>query len=1459
MRKYGVNADENSDFISIPLKNVPDIYDYWGANSRNDDGYIIYNYRRIENFYPKMLDNLPGAHITNNIYKKCTEKKRSLFTNNTPYYQPKNSSYTCTEPFSRPIRLYCQIGKPTTYNKDWFSSRKTPQETDFEIIQRPSIYIYAYGELNYFMLEFKHPTRDVPRFTQQCTIQNFLDRLSYHLARKSVTCDVDSAACGIVGGHLTYKYPPTNGAAGRDFLFKIYVGGNNRITANNIAQAIRDMDEEDQSSDNYWSPFKYDILDSLVDEVTKWNIKTHRPQYGILHIENNDIANDVKLMSKSYGQKDSFRYLPAFIDDIKTHHTYSVPTTKDVLKTILYKLLEGYTHLFASEEKKESFDPHWLTDYGNFMFYEKVGSNFIEKYFDINGDNVTVKDSALDELQNGSLKGDITYKKLKSTFFYPFYGDMKVTANTNYMKRLYIETVTLYCKECKKTTEKACDVKTRIAREHIRKRRKRNEIARRDNLREEMRKKRDLEGVDVKNYNDYKDDTDILDDTWSEHPQCVPEYNMDDAYEILVEDFILDIIMGTCYIRELLKTIWYYDVWNKKDEEIEKEINKNYETMKDIYKSKLCMTYDIETTFRPNESTDIEISCITANLHTAGTHSEPIARRVFLYISKDRQNDGELWKNDDYFDKEYIIKSFREITNNENAKFDDFEIKMYTTEKDLISGFFQQARDWKIENRFHWNGFSFDDPMIYTRGIQTEADMNPETFPNGERKIPYHSCDKKKLNDIEKKVDNAKFRKYHYSYSNMPGEVNIFYENLKKLNQDKKNAKDKYLTRINKRLQEEITKKTGDEDGGKISINNIIREVTNDETYIEELENIQKNNDDDEDYSDGEEDDRIHIRSRLKKKDGTQVTGIEEMYKSHTVVAKKIQNAYDPNVAVYDVMYAVDSTKAKLRGVKLDTAADNLLNLHKFDHSCVAYKNIASTWANPEHPITEIECIFNSFSFLKLYKNITHDNHNIQEYLLKNIPQKHNIGFSDDVWKKIIGTPDSCDDCYYFQQEWKCRKEISLKEDVVLLPDEENYDPPISQIESQYAKRCELRENSSRTGIKHHLFVIYAMVDTELTMRILWASSFFDKCHAMARIVPLSPEKLYLDKVVSIIMTKKYIETKWRNIAAIDPYKQYDKTKVFIPNIEYSEELYKNSRPNAAISCHGTQGFYNNYPMEVEDFASEYPSLMTSLNIDPTSSIEPHKLKNLKRGIHYELFVLEKAIEMATHDDITDPKSIKYQHHLKKRIVFYATQSHFTSPTSTSLQDLLFCRKAVRRKQATEKNKAIWLLLDIEQNAYKRLANSFYGGMAMVSSDAGSTITKGGRLLTILAAIYFEHTHNSKLVLADTDSIMPINKTLSHEPVEFLPPFHGGLMLDEKEDKGALNRIWRRLPSHLKDNPVKIPTQSYIIKTYMNDAVSKLIPINVSLWWRSKILKAFGSNDSFACLKEMIPKKEFIS
>ena len=821
---------------------------------------------------------------------------------------------------------------------------------------------------------------------------------------------------------------------------------------------------------------------------------------------------------------------------------------------------------------------------------------------------------------------------------------------------------------------------------------------------------------------------------------------------------------------------------------------------------------------------------------------------------------------------EHALPNRKEVDKNMN-----FEIVICMDEQETITMFMEQVREWRVYHIFHYNGYKFDRPMLYVRGIITGAKLHPKKF-NGEHEPNYKHRPPDSNSTVKEKVEAAKFMEYHMSFTYRMDSQGITQQKQPDLNKHKREATEKHLKKLNGVFQEEITAKTGDVQGGQVSaskltegmdeeiVKDFMRCVRNEKRndggnmaniFLNDMcDNIVEGNremedrkipcydadgftdgsgeDDGGDDSDNEVYDTNDMNDLLSAKVlrnnaafANPITNDEEIsahMNSHLIMARRIDYVRPMEYGEHDIMYVADEMVGRKNGIALNTTAKATANVTKLEHFCVHYDSIHSTWRTPERPLTEED----KAEALREEQRLKEHNDFKKEKRSKN---DDGTIMNEGVKKAKITQ---------FETEMKIKYNLTEEE-----------------INDGEEERQHARVNNPCTGILHHLFIIYAIIDVLLTVIIMWCKNFFEQFLTRAEILHLVPKDLFSNEVAKVVSTLKYIFSHWRSIVLLDPYKHSDMTEMFTPNLPYSWRMFLYSRANAAITIHGTEGIYRDRLMTVADFASMYLTVMIMMNLFLTSLLHPRFMRGMKSGKHFNTFILPKVIQRTKHENLLDEKNITYEPEIRYRKVFVTTREFFEAPGCAILMECRSMRKVEKKKTAQcilDDDKMGAVIHNCASLTYKLFGNATYGSQATVSTDLASTITFVGRLLTTFTSIVQKYMHNMHATISDTDSMMCVDMQTKYKGDPSLPPINGGII--DEDDDGMITRIWRRLSDEFK-NGVKIPTIKDVFDAYDKKFMKILNWLNEGNRWVDVVLSAAKHIDHFEALKQLITPVDF--
>ncbi|MCG8620841.1 MAG: hypothetical protein MJE68_02415, partial [Proteobacteria bacterium] len=406
----------------------------------------------------------------------------------------------------------------------------------------------------------------------------------------------------------------------------------------------------------------------------------------------------------------------------------------------------------------------------------------------------------------------------------------------------------------------------------------------------------------------------------------------------------------------------------------------------------------------------------------------------------------------------------------------------------------EQLRDWRIYYVFHWNGFKFDKPMVYVRGQLSGAELLPKSYDGKPRQNYKHVLANKKATEKER-MEASKLREYHMSFSHRPDRHGITQQKKLDLNANKRKAKEMYERIKNEVKKDAISDKcNGNSNGGYVSVQDL-RKGVDDDTYEEFIQMAKSDmaakqygflcdvismgektpGDDDDDgnemgmFDDVDIEDLIDDDKRLApcvlrgtdawKEKEDEVEDKRNQIINHLIVSSKNDYVRTTEVGEFDIMYVADEYQGRKRGKKLNESGKELANVTKLEHPCVNYHCITSSWENPERPITDDD----------KHEALAEENrlkeHNDWKQQRKKL-NKDGTKMSNGEVVKICNN-------FHFEMVKK-------------------YNPTSEELLDEKDEREKARLTSPRTGILHHIFIVYAIVDVLLTVIIMWIKYFFD-------------------------------------------------------------------------------------------------------------------------------------------------------------------------------------------------------------------------------------------------------------------------------------------------------------------------------------------------------------------------------
>ena len=1301
------------------------------VNDWSNDKDKVLRYTAICNRIAKhnILEQLPDP--SEELIKKCKKNKTSIF-NNENLKQYYDGVYACTD---------LQFGETTEFicNKGYISN--------YDEQESQKVYIRSFGFIQYFYLKFKVETvngnkidnsndeyhelgdeieyekivkpqvENELHFASQSNVNAFLDKLGQSLGYKYKKC--------IIGGHLHYGYEDVGCACGKTYMLKIYLGGLNIPSSDEIRNALSRMKK---------CPFQPLCLSSAVPLYSKFLSKNQLTECGHLRIPGvnyNDMQSDVLNRYKLHN---------IFYKDIEFDSIRSFKMSKsDMLKAINFIKSEFKNMIIDSDNL-----PKKLQHSDMYKWHTEIARHYISrKYHD---EFVPAIDEIVQTDDDDSDKWN--WSKIKELFFKPFFSKDKVIANIDHIKCIYFRAIDQYSTEFTRVTTI-------------------NDI---DNIDLFNRKIIDFRNKIISN------------------PNCT------------IRHFILDICAFCCDFRTMLKSLWFDRIVpNLMTEQLD---NWQREKSLNIMRHIKIVTWDIETTFirgtgkRINEANDDDdenpnngddnnegseqkIIMISLILHDGGAHKHrPFQRIVLLTVPKTRINDGEYYKDEKYYDIIFIKEECMRALNVDS--YENFKIEVLTSELDLINRFFELCRNFDISLHAHFNGCRFDMPMLYIRAILCNANLLPLNFKGIPMISEYPICVYGET-DKFKRMRVAMPQNYNMSFSHRHDLIKVTYQNPSSANVDKKNAIKKYrkknMTMYKKKLANVI--KTTDDLNSIISLDNSkslssslsssnvtmsLPHDSQDEIDILAKQFLAIDLDDDGHYvfndsmdidiDEISEGGLIQCGNLMKKgpfsfdEQSSLKMDKRKQILSHLLICKKIMHNKAIETCGVDVMHLAGN---KINGISLDAVCANQLNLHKIDHPIVSYGNMTNNYLNPESPKTKND----EKEFRSSLNNI------------KKLTPKQR-----DIIKK------DADAAFTEDAKYKRTKEQLLD--------------PTAQKNRQNLR---LGGKNPLTGINAHVLVIYAIIDSELTFRCMHSIDPIELLSAYTQFVPLCHKDLFTNESIKINMSCRFKICNVKNIIDADPFIKKDMTQVYTPGIEYNEDQYINSKSNAAISCHGTEGYYSQFIIAVFDFGAQYPSAMREFNIDPTTRIPAHSLHKLQKH-EYITVKLRKCIPRVTQRNPlrgSKVNNFKQTYKIFTRKIYIAKRKKFLGTCTIVAEKYQMKRNKYKRlmKLYACKNKRLHALYDSNQYACKILNNSIYGMISRISTDNGSSVTKTGRTQTQYAAILLNKGMCMETVNSDTDSVFVLQPYFSLEPIPNERPENGGMY--NKNDVGPIRRIVTRL------------------------------------------------------------------
>lgn len=313
------------------------------------------------------------------------------------------------------------------------------------------------------------------------------------------------------------------------------------------------------------------------------------------------------------------------------------------------------------------------------------------------------------------------------------------------------------------------------------------------------------------------------------------------------------------------------------------------------------------------------------------------------------------------------------------------------------------------------------------------------------------------------------------------------------------------------------------------------------------------------------------------------------------------------------------------------------------------------------------------------------------------------------------------------------------------------------------------------------LVLAYCLLDTAITMNLDWIKKTTDFYLADSMLTYLMPRDLDPHEMVLATMGVRHSFAHWQNIVTCDAAHFCNKAYIWEPDRTFDPKKdFHLIKSRAGLTVTGTSGVYDSALVYTMDFSSQYPSIMNGYNVDNTARVSKEQIAaaGMKENIDFITITLTNVRMAITHACTHNECSMRPNINMDE----YGKTCKFTSKEEMVHFDIYIvtkkyflgvaakCAKALgrHRKQyillrniATEKgDKTLALIYDEHQKAAKIRNNGAYGVGMLNDSLCGETVTHFGRLQNRIVANFMCDKYGMKVINADTDSVMAMDKDL---------------------------------------------------------------------------------------------------
>lgn len=225
---------------------------------------------------------------------------------------------------------------------------------------------------------------------------------------------------------------------------------------------------------------------------------------------------------------------------------------------------------------------------------------------------------------------------------------------------------------------------------------------------------------------------------------------------------------------------------------------------------------------------------------------------------------------------------------------------------------------------------------------------------------------------------------------------------------------------------------------------------------------------------------------------------------------------------------------------------------------------------------------------------------------------------------------------------------------------------------------------------------------------------------------------------------------------------------------EVPQEVEKDDKCDGATVLNAKRGFYASHPVAVLDYASLYPSVMCSKNVDYGTLVRDKRVAERLRA--------DKSCRRSPAGTACFVKQ-----HVRRGMV------------PDMLFTLLDARKVAKKEKDDAKDQMAKQVADSKQNAIKICCNSIYGfmnasGGRLRRTCMAEAVTSWGRKMIATAKGIAEREFGCVVLYGDTDSIMLLKEDVTDVRAMF----------------DLMKRIADRITSTINQNPVRIEPEKVL-------------------------------------------------